>query len=116
LFLPGTAGPERKGKLLAAANRLDEHFRKVVSETNATAAVAGIVLDGELVYARGFGVRDVDSNAPVDVDTVFRIASMTKRFAAAAVLTLGDDGKVASDASTATYFLGTPFCHRQPVG
>jgi CubicO group peptidase (beta-lactamase class C family) len=103
VFSPGTAGPERKGKLLAVANRLDEHFRKVVSETNATAAVAGIVLDGELVYARGFGVRDVDSNAPVDVDTVFRIASMTKSFTAAAVMTLRDQGKVALDVPAATY-------------
>ena len=36
----------------------------------------GIVMDGELVYAKTLGVRNVASNAPVDQDTVFRIASL----------------------------------------
>jgi CubicO group peptidase (beta-lactamase class C family) len=103
LFAPGAADPVRKAKLLAVAPQLDELFRNKVREAGATGLAVGIVLDGELVYARGFGVRDVASNAPVDVDTVFRIASMTKSFTAAAVLRLRDEGRLALDAPAARY-------------
>jgi hypothetical protein len=72
VFSPGSADPARRSKLVAVAPRLDEYYRAKLSESRATAATVGIVLDGELVYARGFGVREVESQAPVDADTVFR--------------------------------------------
>jgi CubicO group peptidase (beta-lactamase class C family) len=102
-FVPGTADPARKAALLAAAPRLDELFRAKVGEGRATGVAVGIVLDGELVYARGFGVRDVETKTPIDLDTVFCIASMTKSFTAAAVMKLRDGGKVVLDAPAATY-------------
>ena len=46
----------------------------------------GVVIDGELAYGQGLGVRDVSSNAPADLDTAFRIASMTKSFTALSIL------------------------------
>ena len=48
----------------------------------------GIVEDGVLVYSRGFGVRDLGSNAPVDVDTLFHLASISKTYTTAAVMQL----------------------------
>jgi CubicO group peptidase (beta-lactamase class C family) len=59
--------------------------------------VFGIVRDGALAYAGGVGESQVGSGAPPDRDTVFRIASMTKSFTAAAVLLLRDEGKLALD-------------------
>ena len=56
----------------------------------------GIVRGGELVHAGGLGERRLDGPAP-DADTVFRIASMTKSFTAAAVLMLRDEGALALD-------------------
>ena len=47
---------------------------------------------------RGFaGYRDIATKAPVDADTVFRIASMTKSFTAMSILKLRDDGKLSLD-------------------
>jgi len=71
------------------------------------------VLEGELVYAGTFGVRDVTSRAPVDADSVFRIASLSKSFTASAVMKLRDEGKIQLDAPITTYlseavFHGTP--------
>lgn len=43
------------------------------------------------------GIRDIGTQAPVDGNTVFRIASMTKSFTAMAILKLRDDGKLALD-------------------
>jgi CubicO group peptidase (beta-lactamase class C family) len=65
--------------------------------------VAGVVLDGELAYASAIGVRDLESNDPVDGDTVFRIASMTKNVTAMAILKLRDEGKLSLDADASTY-------------
>jgi CubicO group peptidase (beta-lactamase class C family) len=56
----------------------------------------GVVEDGRLVHARGRGERWVDGPAP-DEQTVFRIASMTKSFTAAAVLLLRDEGALRLD-------------------
>src|SRR2546429_9835712 len=56
----------------------------------------GIVAGGRLVYAGGFGDRWLGGPAP-GAGTVFRIASMTKSFTAAAVLALRDDGRLRLD-------------------
>jgi CubicO group peptidase (beta-lactamase class C family) len=56
----------------------------------------GIVAAGSLVHARGLGERWL-GGPPPDAGTVFRIASMTKSFTAAAVLALRDDGALALD-------------------
>jgi hypothetical protein len=63
----------------------------------------GIVIDEEVVLAKGLGLRDVATSAPVDVDTVFRIASMTKSFTALAILKLRDAGKLSLDDPVARY-------------
>jgi CubicO group peptidase (beta-lactamase class C family) len=56
----------------------------------------GIVIDGELVHAAGLGERHL-GGPPPDAGTVFRIASMTKSFTAAAILALRDDGLLRLD-------------------
>ncbi len=56
----------------------------------------GIVRDGALAHAAGFGERMLGGAAP-DADTVFRIASMSKSFTASAVLMLRDEGLLALD-------------------
>lgn len=60
------------------------------------AIACGIVRDGALVHFAGLGERALRGLAP-DADTVFRIASMSKSFTAAAVLLLRDDGLLALD-------------------
>jgi CubicO group peptidase (beta-lactamase class C family) len=102
-FSPIPADPARRAKLVAVAPALDAFFASKLKETGATGFAVGIILDGELVYHRGFGVRDVASATPVDSDTVFRIASMTKSFTALSVMKLRDEGRVKLDEPAATY-------------
>ncbi len=54
----------------------------------------GIVADGALVHAAGFGARAL-GGPPPDAGTVFRIASMSKSFTASALLLLRDEGLLA---------------------
>jgi CubicO group peptidase (beta-lactamase class C family) len=53
-----------------------------------------IVKDDSVVFIRGYGVREVRKDAPVDAHTVFAIGSTTKAFTAAAVAMLVDEGTV----------------------
>ena len=48
--------------------------------------------DGEIVYAEGFGVRELGKDDPVTPDTLFGIGSMTKSINAMMVASLVDDG------------------------
>jgi CubicO group peptidase (beta-lactamase class C family) len=69
----------------------------------------GVVRDGELLLGGGRGAARLDVGAPdapgtaPDVDTVFRIASMTKSFTASTVLLLRDDGRLRLDDEVARY-------------
>ncbi len=48
-------------------------------------ASVAVVRDGKLVYSGGFGVRDTGTGEPVDADTVFQLASLSKPVGAAVV-------------------------------
>jgi CubicO group peptidase (beta-lactamase class C family) len=62
-----------------------------------------IVRDGALIYAKGFGVANVDTGAPVTADTLFNAGSTTKAFTAAGIAMLVDQGKLNWDAPVRTY-------------
>jgi CubicO group peptidase (beta-lactamase class C family) len=63
----------------------------------------GIVKDGKLVYAKGYGVRELGKPAPVDADSLFQIGSNTKAFTAAALAILIDEGKIHWDDKVIDY-------------
>jgi CubicO group peptidase (beta-lactamase class C family) len=54
----------------------------------------GVVKNGELIYAKGHGVREIGRPEAVDANTIFQIASLTKAFTAAAIGILLDEGKL----------------------
>ena len=56
-----------------------------------------IVKDHEVVFAKGFGVRDLEKGGKVDADTLFAIGSNTKAFTATAIGLLVEDGKMSWD-------------------
>ena len=92
--------PERKRKLAAAFPEIEKLFK--ASAERMPGAVMGVIVDGELVWVKAAGVREVSSGAdsskaPVTPETVFRIASMTKSFTAMAILKLRDEGKLSLD-------------------
>jgi len=54
----------------------------------------GLNQDGESIYFKGFGHRNTERNLPVDPETVFGIASITKSFTAVAIMQLQEAGKL----------------------
>ena len=84
----------------AAADRVVDDYRR---DAHVPGMVYGVVADGRLIHIGSFGVQDIVSNRPVDADTVFRIASMTKAFTALTILSLRDQERVRLDTPAADY-------------
>ncbi len=91
---PQFTDARRVQKLESALPEVDRIFRKFAADRKITGMVWGVVIDGRLAHVASSGVRDRVSGAPVDAETVFRIASMTKSFTALAILKLRDEGKL----------------------
>lgn len=66
-------------------------------DKSAPGYAVGIVQNGKLVYARGFGSANLDYGTPITAKTVFNVASLSKQFTAAALAILIREGKVALD-------------------
>jgi len=84
--------------LLAAAALAQESIDAVVEKARKTFDVPGIavavVKDGQVAFAKGFGVRRLGDPAPVTANTLFGIASNTKAFTSASLAMLVDEGKI----------------------
>jgi serine-type D-Ala-D-Ala carboxypeptidase/endopeptidase len=89
----GFSAEVRMSEKFSVVDAVAEEFQ---SRGGQPALAYGVVADGRLVHARGLGERWVGGPAP-DEQTVFRIASMTKSFTAAAVLLLRDEGTLRLD-------------------
>jgi CubicO group peptidase (beta-lactamase class C family) len=63
----------------------------------------GIVVDGQVVYAKGHGLRNLDQKLPVTPKTLFAIGSSSKAFTVFALGTLVDQGKLDWDKPLITY-------------
>ena len=100
---PRFADPERARKLAAAFPEIEKMFRERVERQHIPGAVLGIIIDGQLVWVKSAGVSDLKTRTPVNADTVFRIASMTKSFTAMAILKLRDEGKLSLDDPVSKY-------------
>ncbi len=89
--------PDRRARLQSAFDDIDRLFADFAKTAHVPGAAWGVIIDGELAHSGAAGVRDTVSNVPVDVDTVFRIASMTKSFTAMAILQLRDEARLSLD-------------------
>lgn len=75
----------------------DSYMEQVLKDWNAPGVAVGIIIKGELVYAKGFGYRDLEKKLPVTPKTLFPIASNTKLFTTVAMGMLVEEGKLAWD-------------------
>jgi CubicO group peptidase (beta-lactamase class C family) len=89
--------PERLARLRTAFPAIDSLMRAFAERSHVPGIAYGIVVDGRLAHAGLAGYRELAARAPVDTATVFRIASMTKSFTAAAILQLRDAGRLSLD-------------------
>jgi CubicO group peptidase (beta-lactamase class C family) len=93
-------GQEPPPGLEAVVDRVVQRF---LGDNDIPGAAVGIVRDGKLLYAKGHGVRSVERQEPVAVNTLFQIGSVTKVFTTTLLLQLRDEGRLALDDPVGTY-------------
>jgi D-alanyl-D-alanine carboxypeptidase len=86
------------------ADRVDQIAREQVHDGRTPGLAIGIVQDGRLVYARGFGFATTGPrHSSMTPGTEFYVGGLTKEFTAAAILLLVQDGKLKLDDPVSKY-------------
>jgi CubicO group peptidase (beta-lactamase class C family) len=76
---------------------LDAYIRRAMDDWKVPGLAMAVVQGESVVFARGFGVRELGRPEPVDTRTLFGLLSPTKTFTAAALAMLADEGRISLD-------------------
>jgi len=100
-FSPAFAGPQISEP--PQLQGFDAFATDIMAEWKVPGLAIAVVQDGRIVYARGFGYRDLDKKLPVTPHTIFGIGSCSKAFTATAMGILVDEGKLEWDKPVREY-------------
>ena len=96
--LPALAAPPAATGLVAdRVQRIDQFIDRTIKAGEISGAVTLVARNGKVVHLQAQGLADIASRKPMQKDTVFRIASMSKPVTAVAILMLVEEGKVRLD-------------------
>jgi CubicO group peptidase (beta-lactamase class C family) len=96
-------------RLADAQAKLSDYDAKMeqwLKDWSVPGCAVGVILNGEVVLAKGYGVKNLDSKQPVTADTLFPIGSATKAFTVALLAQLVDEGKLDWDKPVHEYLPG----------
>jgi CubicO group peptidase (beta-lactamase class C family) len=100
-----------------AIAELDKLAQKEIDNNVVPGLAIAVVFQDKLVYAKGFGVREVGKPEKVDADTVFQLASVSKPLGATVVAALVGEGKITWDSKIShldpTFELYDPWVTRE---
>jgi CubicO group peptidase (beta-lactamase class C family) len=96
-------GDDKAALATAALDGYAELAAQAVKDFNLPGAGVAVVAGGEVVFAEGFGYRDVENQVPMTADSLFAIGSTTKAFTTTVLGTLVDEGKLDWDAPLHDY-------------
>jgi CubicO group peptidase (beta-lactamase class C family) len=85
---------------------LDNYIAKGIKDWAVPGLSIVIVKDGKIIVMKGYGMRDIQSQKPVDENTLFMIASNTKLFTGTSLALLETRGKLSLNDKITKYFAG----------
>lgn len=80
-----------------SSSQLDSLVNLTLKTFDVPGIAVAVVKDGKVIHAKGYGVRSLKTNLPVDEHTLFGIASNSKAFTAAALAMMVDEGRMSWD-------------------
>jgi CubicO group peptidase (beta-lactamase class C family) len=83
-------------------------YMQTVRQAHDFSGVVLIARDGKILFARPYGMANLEHDVPNTLDTKFRLASITKQFTAAAILILEERGKLRVSDSICKYLRDCP--------
>lgn len=85
-----------------AVQEIEKLAQKQIDQNAVPGLAIAVVFQDKVVYAKGFGVRDANTKAQVDPDTVFQLASVSKPIGSTVVAELVGEGKISWDSKLNT--------------
>lgn len=98
-----SAAPHKVGLSAKRLARISTTSQEFIDDGQLAGAVIVVARRGKVAHFEAHGMMDIAANKPMQKDTIFRIYSMTKPIAAAAVMMLCEEGKLQLDAPASTY-------------
>ena len=98
-----STAPHEVGLSADRLARISATAQEFIDNRQLTGAVTVVARRGRIAHLEAYGMMDIAANKPMQTDTIFRIYSMTKPIAAAAVMMLCEEGKLQLDAPVSTY-------------
>src|SRR3989442_9631793 len=92
----------------ARADKVDHYVETLLKKFNVPGLSLAVVKDGKLIKSKGYGLANVELNAPATPNTVYQWASVTKQFTAAAILLLADEHRLKVDERVSVYLTNAP--------
>ncbi len=80
----------------SVVTRIDNLFQKW-DKTSAPGCAIGIVRNDSLIYAKGYGMANLENGIPITPETVFYMASVSKQFTGYSIILLARQGKLNLD-------------------
>jgi len=77
-----------------AVERIPALAETILQQSGVPGMSVAVVFDDALIFSGGFGVREIGKDAPIDADTVFQLASVSKSLAATVVSSVVGDGTI----------------------
>jgi len=111
LSLPSAELSAKKPHMSGKERRLEKKLLNSMDTCHITAMSVVLVKGDSIIFQKALGVKDIESDEPVGIDDIYRIASISKSFSAAAIVQLVDEGKISLDDDVSDYL---PFEVRNP--
>jgi D-alanyl-D-alanine carboxypeptidase len=92
----------------AQPDPVDEYVRAQLTPRHLPGVSLAVVKNGRIVKSAGYGLASLELDAPATPHTVYEIGSISKQFAADAILLLVEDGKLRLDDPLSKYLDPTP--------
>lgn len=87
--------------------RIDSIYTKWNTSTNPGCAV-GIIRNDSLIFAKGYGIANIENEVPITAKTIFYMASVSKQFTGYCIVLLARQGKLKLDEDIHTYLPWAP--------
>lgn len=88
--------------------RIDAYIEGEMARARAPGLALAIIGRGQTLYARGYGVAELEHRTPVRPETIFQSGSTGKQYTAMAVMMLAEEGRLGYDRSVAEFLPDAP--------
>src|SRR5690606_22048078 len=77
--------------------RTEKEIQTIIDEFDAAGVAIAVIKDQDMIYSNTFGYRNLQTKEPLELNDIFRIASISKSFSSTAIMQLVEQGKLSLD-------------------